>query len=234
MTEQKIKKLNDLKTAMSNELLAKGIGNSKFKDSDIGQIPESWNLQTLGNIVEKISDGGTPSTANPAYYNGSIPWVVIEDIKPKIYSTNTFLSSLGLQKSSAKIWKPGTIILSIGATIGRVGIAKVSLATKQGICGIVPKKIINNQYLYYFLQANTRLLNILAQGSTIKETRPPTLKKLLVPVPPMAEQEKITSILTSTDELIEVTEQKIEKLQLVKKGLMEDLLTGKVRVEVEE
>ncbi len=234
MTEQKIQKLNDLKKATMNELLTKGIDHSEFRDTELGRIPVGWNLQKLGDLVENISDGGTPSSGNPAYYHGSIPWVVIDDIKPEIYTTKTSLSRLGLQKSSAKMWNPETIILSTGATIGRVGIAKVSLSTKQGICGIVPKSNINNKYLYYFLLSSSHLLNHLSQGSTIKETRPPTLKNIIVPVPPIDEQIQISKILTSIDDSILANVEKEQKLQNLKKGLMEDLLTGKVRVKVDD
>ena len=188
-------------------------------------VPESWIKSELGQLIEEIGDGGTPSTSDPQNFGGGIPWVVIDDIRPKIYKTQTTISEQGLQKSSAKLWGQGTVILSTGATIGRVGVAKTRLATKQGICGIVTTDKLNSGYLYQYLLSITAKLNALSQGSTIKETRPPTIKKIRLNLPPLPEQKKIASILTSVDEVIENTQKQIDKLQDLKKATMNELLT---------
>lgn len=188
-------------------------------------VPEGWVSTTIGEATSEISDGGTPATSNAEYFNGSIPWVVIDDIQPRIVHTKSSITELGLQKSSAKLWDKGTIILSTGATIGEVGIAMKAMATKQGICGVVVKSDVSAKYFYHLLVSKKRQLNILSQGSTIKETRPPTVKKIQICLPPLPEQKKIASILTSVDEVIENTQKKINKLQDLKKATMNELLT---------
>ena len=189
------------------------------------RVPEGWIESDLGQLIEEIGDGGTPSTSDPKNFGGEIPWVVIDDICPKIYKTQTTISEQGLQKSSAKLWEEETVILSTGATIGRVGIAKTQLATKQGICGIVATDKLDSSYLYQYLLSITAKLNALSQGSTIKETRPPTIKKIRLNLPLLPEQKKIASILTSVDEVIENTQKQIDKLQDLKKATMYQLLT---------
>ena len=231
--QKKIKKLQDLKKATMNELLTKGIGHKRFKDSELGSIPKDWNKSELGKHINTIAEGGTPSTKNREYYNGNISWVVIDDIKPKIFNTQTKISQKGLEQSSAKVWERGTIILSTGATIGRVGIAMKRMATKQGICGIIPKRTLDGSYLYqYFLFIAAKLIS-LAQGSTIKETRAPLIKKIIIAFPPLPEQKKIAAILSSVDGLIEDAQRKYDKYQSLKKSLMQDLLAGRVRVQVD-
>jgi type I restriction enzyme S subunit len=188
-------------------------------------VPEGWVSTTIGEATSEISDGGTPTTSNAEYFNGSIPWVVIDDIQPRIVHTKSSITEVGLQKSSAKLWDKGTIILSTGATIGQVGIAMKAMATKQGICGVVVKSDVSAKYFYHLLVSKKRQLNTLSQGSTIKETRPPTVKKIEICLPPLPEQKKIASILTSVDEVIENTQKQIDKLQDLKKATMNELLT---------
>ena len=189
------------------------------------RVPEGWKNTTIGDAIADIADGGTPSTANPEYFGGDIPWVVIDDIQPRITQTKSTITDLGLRKSSAKLWDKGTIILSTGATIGEVGIATKAMTTKQGICGIVPKDDVSVDYFYHLLVSKKRQLNTLSQGSTIKETRPPTIKKIQINLPPLPEQKKIASILTSVDEVIENTQKQMDKLQDLKKATMNELLT---------
>ena len=189
------------------------------------RVPDGWKNTTIGDAIVDIADGGTPSTTNPEYFGGDIPWVVIDDIQPRIRQTKSTITDLGLRKSSAKLWDKGTIILSTGATIGEVGIAFTALTTKQGICGIVLKDDVSADYFYHLLVSKKRQLNTLSQGSTIKETRPPTIKKIQINLPPLPEQKKIASILTSVDEVIENTQKQIDKLQDLKKATMNELLT---------
>ena len=100
------------------------------------KFPKDWKIKPLGSFIKNIGDGGTPSTSDQSNFGGGIPWIVISDIQREIWKTKTTLSEKGLKKSSSKLWKPQTVILSTGATIGQVGIAKTKLATKQGITGI--------------------------------------------------------------------------------------------------
>ena len=189
------------------------------------RAPEGWVHTQLGKLIENIASGGTPSTSNPDFFSGKIPWAVINDIKSRIIDTETRITELGLKKSSARIWDKGTVVLSTGATIGRVGIALKPLATNQSICGIIPNESLDKHYLFHFLTSINRELKSLAQGSTIKEIRPPTIKKIQLALPPLPEQKKIAAILTSVDKVIENIQKQINKLQDLKKATMNELLT---------
>ncbi|MCW3084016.1 MAG: restriction modification system specificity domain protein [Bacteroidetes bacterium] len=191
---------------------------------------KGWEVKTLGDLIAEISDGGTPPTSSPNNFGGQINWVVIDDIKDEIYITKQTLTDEGFSKSSSRLWKPETIILSTGATIGEVGIAKIYTATKQGICGIVVKENVSNIFLKYWLVKNKNLLLSIAQGSSIKEVRPPTLIKFEINIPEYEEQIKIATILSDMDTEIAALETKLEKYKNVKTGMMQNLLTGKIRL----
>jgi len=186
-------------------------------------------LVNLREVILNIGDGGTPSTKIKEYFGGDIPWVNIEDIKKDIYDTRRHLSESGLKNSSAKLWPEGTLIFSFGASIGKVGIARVKLCTKQGIAGIIPDpKKIYNEFLYYILLRQGNRIRMIGQsmGSTIKEVRPSKLVRLIsFLLPPLPEQRKIAEILSTVDSAIEKVDSAIEKTKRLKKGLMHELLT---------
>jgi type I restriction enzyme S subunit len=188
---------------------------------------EGWTTEQLGSVIKDIGDGGTPNTNKREYFGGSIPWVVIQDIRKSISTTKTTLTRLGLASCSAKLWPAGSVILSTGATIGEVGLAEVPVATKQGIHGIVCKEEeLSSQYLYYKLQTLREFLNANAQGSTIREIRANFLRTISISFPTSKpEQIKIAEILSTVDRAIEQTEAMIAKQQRIKTGLMQDLLT---------
>ena len=196
--------------------------------SDQQDNPE-WRKVKLGKVIEDIGDGGTPSRKNSDYFGGGIPWVVIDDITFKIEKTKETLSKLGLSKSTAKIWPKDSVIVSTGATIGHVGIAKIPMATKQGITGIIPKKSITSEYLAYFLLAHTHLLIKYAQGSSFKEIRPETTKKIAFSYPEINLQKDVVSKLNTAQKETDMLRSLAEQYRTQKRGLMQKLLTGEWR-----
>ena len=160
-------------------------------------LPHGWEWTTLGDVVTDMKDGGTPPRNNPENFGGDIHWAVVKDIRPEIKTTRETLTERGLNNCSAKVWPVNSVIISLGATIGNVGIAKIPLATKQGLSGIVVNnKKISYQYLYYFLLHSKQFILSLASGTTIKEIRPPKLQSALtIPLPPLAEQKRIADLL---------------------------------------
>lgn len=196
---------------------------------------EGWKEVKLKTLIKTMGDGGTPSTLDSANYGGDIPWVVVEDVEPEIFSTRDSLTEKGLSKCSAKMWEPETVILTTGATIGKVGVAKIPLCTKQGITGIVCNQFLHNYYLKYWLEANTNQLIRYSQGTTFKEIRTRSLGNLKIKVPKpytkesISEQTAIAKILSTVDEAIRSTRETISKLERVKKSLMQNLLSGKMK-----
>jgi Restriction endonuclease S subunits len=241
-TRAQIDKLKDLKTGMMQELLTKGIGSggvphTEFKDSPVGRIPAGWNTELLDKVAARGS-GHTPSKSKPEYWNGGIDWVSLSDTSKldRLYinATAKQVSELGIQNSSAIIHPLGTVVLSRDAGIGKSAITTKEMAVSQHFIAWRCSNRLDNHFLYYLLQFWKPKFESIAMGSTIKTIGLPFFKQLHVPIPPMSEQEAITGALKSTDLLIFAAERRLDATVAVKKGLMQDLLTGKVRVKLGE
>lgn len=192
----------------------------------MSQTSQTWQTTTIGQIISDIADGGTPKRAEPKFFGGSIPWVVIDDIQNKISRTKETLTEAGLAASSAKLWPKKTLILSTGATLGEVGITQIPVATKQGIVGIIPKPCVTTEYLFYYFQSKKAHMKAFAQGSSIKEFRPPQVRSMQIFLPPISEQQKIAEILGGVDEAIGATRRVIEKTRQLKRAMLQQLLTN--------
>ncbi len=104
---------------------------------------------TLGE-VGRWGSGGTPTKSNPAYYGGSIPWLVIGDLNDGVVTTaETYITQAGLNNSSAKTVEAGTVLIAMYGSIGKMGIAGFRCATNQAIAQCVPYETkISTEYLY--------------------------------------------------------------------------------------
>ncbi|MBK2000723.1 restriction endonuclease subunit S [Campylobacter sp. 2018MI35] len=180
-------------------------------------LPQGWEVKKLGDIAE-ISSGGTPSRSKKEYWeNGAIPWVKIKDIKEKFISnTEEFITEDGLKNSSAKLFKKGTLLYSIFATLGEVAILDIDATTNQAIAGINIKDNINSLYLMYFLKSIKDEICSKGRGVAQNNLNLSILKQIEIPIPPLKEQERIVGILDESfaniDESIKNLEQDLLNL----------------------
>ena len=204
-----------------------------YKKTDIGVIPEDWGVMPISSLCEIVS-GGTPSTANPAFwFKGDKPWCTPSDITGTsgkyLYKTDRNITSLGLSKSSANLLPEGTLLLCSRATIGEVKIAKTKIATNQGFKSLVCNSI-DNEFMYYkVLTLKDKLLQF-SIGSTFLEFSKKDIARLHIDVPKPEEQKAIAAALSDVDGLIESLEQLIAKKRDMKTAVMQQLLTGKKRL----
>ena len=192
----------------------------------------AWRKSPLGKLTD-IYSGGTPNTENSAYWGGEILWCVPSDITSAgkyIEETETTISSLGLEKSSAILLPAGTILMCSRATIGPRSIAKVPIATNQGFKSFVCKPELYNEFLYYAIDTVLPELLKKAAGNTFKEISKADVAKTVINIPCLEEQKAIAACLMNSDHEIELLEQELVAWQQKKKALMQLLLTGLVRV----
>jgi type I restriction enzyme, S subunit len=158
------------------------------------ELPLGWVWTILGEIAD-LFGGGTPSRQNPEHFLGEIIWLTPTEI-PKhnisvISDSKEKITKLGMQKSSARLLPKGTVLMTSRASIGYVAIAGTEVTTNQGFASFVCSPAIYNFYLAYWLKANTDLFLEQATGTTFKEISKANLRPFLIPLPPLAEQQRI-------------------------------------------
>ncbi len=204
-----------------------------YKHTPLGWIPDDWELELLENISKRGS-GHTPDKAFSTYYNGGIKWVSLADSfrldQGLITETEIEISKEGVKNSSAVLHPTGTVLISRDAGIGKSAVMGRDMAVSQHFITWTCGDLLNNWFLYYWLQYKKEYFERQAVGSTIKTIGLPLFKKLKVPYPPLPEQQKIATILTTWDEAIKKTQQLIAQLKQRNKGLMQQLMSGKKRL----
>lgn len=192
---------------------------------------EDWEVKKLGEVVNIIG-GGTPSTFNLDYWNGDIEWFTPTEVgyNKYLFSSRRKISDLGLKNSSATILPINTILLTSRAGIGDLGILKIEAATNQGFQSIVCKENIEFEFIYYLMLTKKDELLKNASGSTFLEISPNKVKAIEVSIPNQEEQTRIATILSDMDLELEALEQQLEKASQIKQGMMQELLTGRIRL----
>jgi type I restriction enzyme, S subunit len=239
-TRAQIDKLKDLKTGMMQELLTKGIGHTEFKDSPVGRIPASWNVTCLGNTGKWIG-GGTPSKSIKEYWKGSIPWVSPKDMKTEfIQVTEDHISEYALRDSSTNMVKSGSILIVARSGILKhtlpVAIAAKDLTINQDMKALTVHDGFSAQFIYqYLLAKNHHVLRAsLKAGNTVESLDFSAFSNLLIPCPSIEEQQKIANAVESIAHRVRVKSSQLNAYVQTKRALMQDLLTGKVRVNVDD
>ncbi|MEA3420615.1 MAG: restriction endonuclease subunit S, partial [Acidobacteriota bacterium] len=230
-----IEKTKMLKKGLMQELFTHGIGHKKFKETEIGKIPVDWEVVKIEDTCEVVG-GSTPSTNVKEFWNGGINWAIPTDItKLKgnlISSTEKSITERGLSNCAAKILPIGSILLTSRATIGECAINLKPMATNQGFASLICKDKVYNWFVFYRIKYMRKEIERLGNGSTFNEVSKKSIRGLKILIPLLSEQKKIAEILTSVDEVIEKEMAQKERIEKIKKGLMQVLLTGKIRVKI--
>ncbi len=204
-----------------------------YKATALGIIPQEWEVRPL-NYLGAICSGGTPDTEVAEYWNGDIAWCTPSDITKLdtkyIESTEVKITAKGLKESSATLLPPRSIVVCTRATIGNAAICNTEIATNQGFKNIIPNEKTNPEWLYYIIIYSKPRLVRFGCGSTFLEVSKKDFSRFKIAVPPLAEQRKIAEVLSVWDEAIEKQARLIEKLALRKRGLMQRLLSAKLRL----
>ncbi|MDA8082627.1 MAG: restriction endonuclease subunit S [Nitrospiraceae bacterium] len=190
-------------------------------------MKNGWEIKTLGEVCEVIN-GGTPKTGVPEYWDGKHRWITPAEmgkrLSPYVGETERKISDLGLRNSSAQMMPPNSVILSSRAPIGHLVINTEPMATNQGCKGLLPGKLLQHKFLYYYLTSIVDLLNSLGTGATFKELSGGKLKEVTVPLPPLSEQQRIVRILDEAFDGIAIAKTNAEKNLQNARALFESYL----------
>ena len=233
-----INSLKELKKSTMKHLFTYGlvdledVNQIKLINTEIGKIPEHWNVTKLSDLCETYS-GGTPNRGNKSYWeNGIIPWAKSGELEDnEIISTEEKITKEGLENSSAKYVDEGTLLMAMyGATAGKVGLAKSKFTINQAICAMVPnKKFFSKFYFYYLILVRDKLLSMRFGGAQ-PNLNQQIIKDLEVPSLPLAEQQQISDVLSKIDAKIKAERGRKGALEQLFKSLLSNLMSAKIRV----
>lgn len=208
---------------------------TKFKDTEIGRIPEEWETLYIHQITE-ISTGATPSTnINEYWENGTIRWMSSGELNNKIiYDVNGRITQKGYDNTGTHMLPKNCVLIGLagqGKTRGTAAYNKVELCTNQSIAAILPNSKYESKYLYFYIDSLYDKLRLLSAGDGGRGgLNKQILQNLEIAMPPLNEQHHIASALTSIDNLIASLGKMIEKKKNIKQGAMQQLLTGQIRL----
>ncbi|MFO0911346.1 MAG: restriction endonuclease subunit S [Pirellulales bacterium] len=192
--------------------------------SDLCAIaPADWKIQSIADVCQRITSGGTPSRREPAYYEGGVwPWVKTQELQDGwIDDTEEHITKDAITASSAKILPANTVLLAMyGATVGQLGILRRSMTCNQACCALIadPDKA-DFRFLYFqLLQIRSELRN-LATGAAQQNLSGAVIKTLRLPFPPIEEQRAIAHILGTLDDKIELNRKQNETLEAMARAL---------------
>lgn len=192
-----------------------------------------WETKRLGEVAE-IESGATPNTHVPANWDGDIPWCTPTDITgtPGKYlvSTERRITRNGLANCAAKLLPRGALLLCSRATVGELKIATTAICTNQGFKSLVCKRGTSNEFLYYLLLTLKPALIERSSGSTFLEIGKRDVASLQALFPIEEEQTAIATVLSDMDAEIGALEARRDKTRQIKQGMMQQLLTGRIRL----
>jgi len=234
-TDEVIAKTERLKKGLMQELLTRGIGHKEFKDTEIGRIPKEWKVVKLSDKAEVVSGFGFPLDYQ-GKRSGKYPFIKVNDLnltQKYAITADNFIDDEDLKALKAEVFPPNTIIFpKIGMAIylNKFRILKTWGTFDNNIAGVIPKEI-NPEFLFYYFLGKTDLKQ-LSGRTTAPSIRKTTLESILIPYPSLPEQQKIAEILSTVDKKLELERNEKTRLERIKQGLMDLLLTGKIRVKV--
>lgn len=225
--ERIIAKVRDLKQAVMQQLLS---GQTRL----LG-FQGVWETRALADLAD-IRSGGTPSTTEPKFWDGEIPWCTPTDITALaghkyLSDTSRRITDHGLKSSSAEMIPANSIVMTSRATIGECAINTVPVSTNQGFKNFVPYQHVDVDFLYYLLAPQKQGFITLCGGSTFLEIGKGQLAAYEVCLPAdKAEQTAIATVLSDMDAELAALEQRLAKTRALKQGMMQELLTGRTRL----
>lgn len=234
--QDQIKLTEQLKKGLMEKLLTEGIGHTEFKDTEIGRIPKGWDVKPLGAIGvfmkgKGISKKDLVADGIPCVRYGEI-YTVHHWIIKKFYSfidIETASQSFEIKHNDILFAGSGETVEDIGKAVAYIG---HEIAYAGGDTIIFRGENIHSAFFSAFLNSDKAIIQKrkMGQGNSVVHIYHRDLMRLMAPIPPLPEQKQIATILSSVDDKLDILQSKKTNYETLKKGLMEQLLTGKRRV----
>ena len=225
-----------LKRAAMHTLFTRGLRGEAQKETEIGPVPESWELKLISDHFAVVSGGTTSRRVQEFWMDGTIPWVKTTEVDYfVIRKTEEYITRAGLKQSTAKVLPPGTLLLAMygqGVTRGKVAILGIEATCNQACAAISPNDgAVDSKYLYHFLLFRYESIRQLAHGGQQQNLNLEIVRNLPIPIPPDKDlQVEVVDILDAIDLKIDLHRRKRAVLDELFKALLRKLMTGEIRV----
>ena len=238
--DEVIMKTEKLKGDILQKLFTEGLSHEEFENTKIGKIPKDWKVVRLRKVATHVNSGLTPRGGASTYLDQGIPFIRSQNVlMNKLDLSDVAYISPETHNSMARSSvSPGDLLLNItGASIGRVAVLSSSVKeanVNQHVCRIRFREEITPAFASYYLSTPSGQRQIMSfqAGATRQGLNYRQIKSLLLPCPPLSEQQRITEIISAFDDKLELDCKRRKKFKRIKKGLMNDLFSGKKRIEV--
>ncbi len=225
----------ELKKSLLIELMEKGLPGRhvSFVETKRMNYPKSWSLTKLKKCGT-WSAGGTPDRENVGYYEGSIPWVKSGEVNYSvIVETEEHLSEEGANQTTCGVLPVETLLIAMygaGVTRGRVALLGIPASTNQAVATFNGHEGVENEFIYYWFERNYERVRAWAAGSNQDNLSGYLLKNLQIALPEHDEQIEIVKLLKAADRATCAIRERVDALLELKRSLLQNLLTGKIRI----
>jgi type I restriction enzyme S subunit len=206
----------------------------EFEDSPLGKIPKGWRVSSIGESV-RVVGGSTPSTKQPAYWNGgTIYWATPKDLaslsSPVLLDTERRITELGLKQISSGLLPKGTVLLSSRAPIGYLAIPEITVAINQGFIAMVCERELPNHYILHWTRENMDIIVGRANGTTFLEISKANFRPIPVVIPTQDVLQQFTNQIELIHQQIVNNFRQSRTLATIRDTLLPKLLSGEIRV----
>ena len=233
--ERIIQTTTELKKALMHKLFTEGLRHEPQKPTEIGPIPESWEVVRLSDVC-RFQSGGTPSKQNPEFWQGTIPWVSPKDMKrPRLDDVTDHISQEALE-SGSKLAPAGSVFVVVrGMILAKtvpVALAEVPMAINQDMKAIIPGPTLRSDFLLYALETlrDNLFKKVGRSGHGTCTLMGHEVAAFQIPLPDLDTQEEIASAIQNLERKKELHEQKQTQLLDLFRTLLHELMTAKTRV----
>jgi type I restriction enzyme S subunit len=192
-------------------------------------LPDGWFDASLDDVLLSIVGGGTPSKSNVSYFQGSIPWMSVKDMnKNTLDDTVDHITQEAVENSSTNVIPAGTPIVATRMSLGKIVVVNFDSAINQDLKALFHATGIERDYLVNWYRANSKLIESLGTGTTVKGIRLEVLRALKFPLPPLAEQKVIADKLDTLLAQVETTKARLERIPKILKTFRQSVLAAAV------
>ncbi len=195
----------------------------------LNNLPVEWSIQKFEKIVFKIVGGGTPSKNNPEYYLGNIPWMSVKDMNKNILEdTVDHITQEAIDNSATNLIPKGTPIIATRMSLGKVVVANFDSAINQDLKAIFLDDNIDKNFFVYWYRSQSKLIESLGTGTTVKGIRLEVINNLDFPVVPLAEQQEIVRQLDVMLAQVEQIKARLDAIPAILKKFRQSVLAEAV------